>query len=149
MKRRMTLIALMLSVVLVTVITSASVANAQQGGRRSVADTGMLTLGPNEVIRLSVVPKDVASGPIVVRFRRIEYGPASCGGGACKHLTASQITSEPITLNRGEAASFEMQNSAFGLRGMVLSSSPNVEVRGIVFDTATQRIVAICTFIPD
>jgi hypothetical protein len=151
MNRRITLsIALVFGVVLVSLMSSVSTVIAQQGGRRSVTDTGMLTLGPNEVLRITVNPRDGAfSGTIVVRFRRLEYAASNCNGGVCKHVVASQTTSDPITLDRGEAASFDIQNVAFGVRGMVLSSNPNVEVRGIVFDTSTQRINAICTFIPD
>lgn len=151
MKRRPTLsIALALSVVIVALMSSYSTVIAQQGGRRTVADTGTLTLGPNEVLRLSINPKDgTFTGTIVVRFRRMEYSPGSCNGGICKHVVVSQTTSDSITLGSGEAASFDIQNTAFGVRGVVLSSNPNVEVRGVVFDTSTQRITAICTFIPD
>ena len=151
MKRRITLsIALVISVVLVSLMSSDSTVIAQQGGRRTVTDTGTLTLGPNEVLRLSVTPKDgTSTGTIVVRFRRMEYAAGSCNGGVCKHVVASQTTSDPITLARGEAVSFDIQSTAFGVRGVVLSSNANVEVRGVVFDTSTQRISAICTFIPD
>lgn len=150
MKRRITLsVGLVLGLLMLSQMSSDATAHAQQGGRRSVTDTGMLTLGLNDVLRLTVTPKDGASGPIVVRFRRIEYSPGNCNGGGCKHVPTSQTTSDPITLTRSEAASFDIQNTASAVRGMVLSSSPNVEVRGVVFDTSTQRISAICTFIPD
>ena len=150
MKRKVTLsAALVFGLLLLTQLSSDSAAIAQQGGRRSVTDTGTLTLGANEVLRLTVNPKDGASGSIVVRFRRIEYSPGNCNGGGCKHVPTSQTTSDPITLTRSEAASFDIQNTASAVRGVVLSSSPNVEVRGIVFDTSTQRVIAICTFIPD
>ena len=147
-RRIMLSVALMLGFVMLSQMSSDSTTIAQQGGRRSVTDTGMLTLGPNEVLRLTVSPKDGTSGS-VVRFRRIEYSPGNCNGGGCKHVPTSQTTSDPITLNRGEAATFDIPNTAAAVRGVVLSSSPTVEVRGIVFDTSTQRISAICTFIPD
>ena len=151
MKRRIALsIALVLSGALISLKSSDSTAIAQQGGRRSVADSGTLTLGLHEVLRLTATPKDPTStGTVVVRFRRIEYSPGNCSGGVCKHAITSQTTSDPITLDRGESASFDIPNTAFGVRGVVLSNNPNVEVRGIVFDTSTQRIMAICTFIPD
>ena len=151
MKRRIRLsVALVLGLVMLAQMSSDSTAIAQQGGRRSVTDTGILTLGANEVLRLTVTPKDRAlTGTIMVRFRRLEYAPSSCNGGVCEQVVTSQTTSDPIALDGGEGASFDIPNTAFGVRGVVLSSSPNVEVRGIVFDTSTQRINAICTFIPD
>ena len=151
MKRRTTVaLTLVLSVVLISLMRSDSTLIAQQGGRRSVTDTGMLTLGPNEVLRITVNSRDGNDAAnTVVRFRRIEYAAGNCTGGVCKQAVSSQTTSGAITLDRGEAVSMDIQATAFGVRGVVLSSNPNIEVRGIVFDTSTQRITAICTFIPD
>lgn len=138
-----------LSIVLAAMMSFGSIANAQQGGRQPVADTGMLGLGPNEEFRLSVVPKDGASN-ISVRFRLTEYSAEICNGPVCKHVVTSQTTSAPIRLDSGEAASFRTSGGLVQYsRVVVLSSSPNVRVTGVVFDTSTQRVLSICTFIPD
>lgn len=151
MKRRITISMMsMLSIVLLSMISFGS-ANAQQGARQVGADTGMLTLGPNEMVRLSVVAKDGASN-ISLRVRLTEYTAEMCNGPVCKHVVALQTTSQPVTLDPGEAASFRTTvtgEEVRYVRAVLLSSNPNVKVMGIVFDTSTQRINAICTFIPD
>lgn len=152
MKRRNTVSLLFtVSIVLASMVSFVSTASAQQGGRQPVADTGMLGLGPNEELRLSVVPKDGASN-ISVRFRLTKYTGEVCNGPVCKHVATSQTTSAPVMVDAGEAASFK--TTAEGelvhyFRAVVLSSSPNVRVTAIVFDTSTQRVLSICTFIPD
>jgi hypothetical protein len=65
------------------------------------------------------------------------------------YRVASPDTSAPITLASGEAASIDIPNTGSPVRGVVLSNSRTAKVVAIVFDTSTQRIVAICTFIPD
>ena len=147
MKRRITLsIALTLSVVLVSLMSSDQAAKAQQG-RRVVGDTGIITLGPSQVLRMTVNSDedgDVDGADFLV-FRRIEYSQGACGGsGVCKLAVASQTTSNPIALMPGEAALYDISDgtsNTVGVRGVVLSNRRNVRVTGIVFDTSTWRVV--------
>ena len=77
MKRRMTLsIALTLSVVALLLASSDSTAQPKPGIRR-VADTGIVSLGPNQVLRLTLFgdatgDRQVDAADYVV-FRRMEY----------------------------------------------------------------------------
>lgn len=124
-----------------------------QNGIKPFADSGMITLGPKEVLRLTVVAGNNNEN-IRVRLRLIEYTAGMCNGPECKHVVLSQTTSAPIRLDAGEAASSSFPATVGGeevryVRAVVLSDNPNVRVQGIVFDTSTQRINAICTFIPD
>jgi hypothetical protein len=134
MKNRVTFsIALVLSVVLLSLSVKA------QGGMRPIADTGLVTLGPYQVLRATVAAGDVNGDyGIRIRFRRMEYIEQ---GNIYK--VGSQSTSAPITLAPGEAASIDILNTGSGVRGVVLSNSRNAKVVFIVFDTSTQRIVAI------
>lgn len=141
MTKKLTLLfALLFSVLLWSVTASA------QGALRSIADTGMIDLGPTEVLRVSVAAGDVTGdgNDIVVRFTQMSYIEQ---GNI--YRVGSTNTSAPIALGRREAAAIEIPNSSAPVRGVVLSSSRNAKVVFIVFDTATQRINAICTFIPD
>jgi Flp pilus assembly protein CpaB len=140
MKNKVTsLIAVVFSVVLLSVVAQA------QSGVKPVADTGMLTLGSNQVLRVTVATGDVTGDDVIsVRFRQMEYMEQGD-----IYRVASSNTSAPITLTSGEATSIDIPNTGSPVRGVVLSNSRNVKVLGIVFDTSTQRIVAICTFIPD
>ena len=147
MKRRITLsIALTLSVVLLSLMSSDQAAKAQQG-RRVVGDTGIITIGPNQVLRLTAdfdLDGDVDGADFLV-FKRIEYSQGACGGsGVCKLAVASQTTSNPIALTPGEAALYDIPegtSNTVGVRGVVLSNRRKVRVTGIVFDTSTWRVV--------
>src|SRR5688572_17164291 len=148
MKRRIPLsIALTLSVVLVSLASSDSTALAQQG-RRNVADTGIVSLGPNQELRLTLTGDSNADGSVdgadFLVFKRMEYGQESCSSdGVCKLVVTSQTTSNPIKLSPGEAVTFTcIPGSVFGVR-VVVESNRRKRALGIVFDTSTQRVVAI------
>lgn len=145
---------LALSIAIVFCVLALSTTAAAQSGSKPIADSGMITLGPKEVLRLTVVAGRVNNDNVRVRFRLIEYTAGMCDGPACKHVVLSQTTSAQIVLDANEAASTTFPTTVAGeevryVRAVVLSDNPNVRVQGIVFDTSTQRINAICTFIPD
>jgi hypothetical protein len=153
MKQRITLtIALTVSVVLVSLASSDSTAQAQPE-RRRVADTGILSLAPNQELRLTLLRLTLmgdadGDGKVdaadYVLFRRMEYGQESCSSdGVCKLVVTSQTTTNPVRLRPGEAVSFTcIPGSVFGVR-VVVESNRRTRVLGIVFDTSTQRVVAI------
>jgi hypothetical protein len=145
MKRKIILsIALILSVILVSMISSDSTALAQQP-QRFTADTGMVTLGPNQVLRVTVATGDInGEDSVNVRLRWIEYTQGVCNsGGVCKHAIESQNTSAPITLAPGEVVSFDHIGNFNFLRAVVLGNRRKLRVNMIVFDTSTQRVVAM------
>jgi hypothetical protein len=146
MKRRITLsIALVLSVILVALMSSDSRVGAQNQ-IRIVADTGLITLGSNQVLR--VIMKD-GSNSITLEnyvFRRIEYSQGACTGGICKHTISSQTTSDPITPMPGEAISFSVQGNQIGTDGVrivVLSNSRNVRANAMIIDEATGQVESL------
>ena len=115
-------------------------------GMLCVKDTGTVTLGPNQMLRLTVVNGTNQSNNnkgARVGFRRLEYSSGTCGGGVCVHTATSQDATDPFTLAPGEAASFDIPNTAFGVRGMVLSSSQDVRVTALIIDTATGNISSV------
>jgi hypothetical protein len=81
----------------------------------------------------------------------MRYASTGCSGmpAVCRHTVDSEGVTPLETLDPDEALSFDLQGMGDGVRVVVESNSPNTRVLGIVFDTSTQRIVAICTFIPD
>ena len=146
MKRRITLsIALVLSIVLVSLMSSDSTVKAQPPERFSF-DTGNIPLGPHQELRVTVAAGDVnGDDPISVGFRRMEYMQTTCSSGVCKYTVSSQTTTNPIRLMPSEAAIFlaggNDSNNIVVVRGMVLSNSRKVKVTMIVFDTETKRVV--------
>jgi hypothetical protein len=144
MKRRIALsIALVLSITLVSLIKSDSTANAQPPVRCK-ADTGVITLGANQKLRV-VVTGMGGNDAITVRFRRMEYTQDACGGGVCKLVVASQSMSAPITLMSDEAASFDILNTAFGVRGVVVSNRRNMRSTAAIIDTITGELTLLET----
>ena len=131
----MTLIALVVSLVSASLMSSDSTAAAQQP-QRFTADSGVVALGPNQALRI-VVAGGPGGGPHVIQFRRLEYMPAGCAGdGVCKLAVSSQSDSAPITLRQGEAAAVELVASTYG-RGVVLSNRRGVQVTAAIINTLT------------
>ncbi|HXI94362.1 MAG TPA: hypothetical protein VNO24_30685 [Blastocatellia bacterium] len=105
--------------------------------RKSVmADTGIVSLGPGQVLRVTVDWGD-GSAEAVVRFRRIEYSQGACNGGLCTLAMSSQTTSGPLTLMPGEGASMDISDAAFGVRGVVFSNRPDVKVTAEIINGST------------
>jgi hypothetical protein len=141
MKRRITLsIALVLSFVLVSLTSSDSRVEAQNQ-IKVVADSGVVTLGPNQILRITVVGALDLNDLYVFRVNKQSYAQNTCSSGVCKLAAASQTTTDPITLMPGEAVSIDIPNTAFGVRGVILSNNQKGRVTAVVFDTSTQRVV--------
>ena len=150
MYRRIALsIALAVSVLSLSLVSSDSTARAQaqdrprnpEAANKFTADTGVITLGPNQIIRITVVNRGKADSN--VRFRKMEYTQGTCDGGVCSHVVASQTTSAPISLAPGEAGSIDIANTSLGVRGVVLSNSSEVLVTGMIIDTDTGKVVGL------
>jgi len=143
MKRGITLsIALVLSIVLVSLMSSDSTANAARP--QYVADTGMIPLAANQLLRITVAPEAglvVPTGSVVFTIDGNTYAPGTCNGGVCKHFISSQTTSDPITLAPGEAVSVDSapgHTAQFRLR--FGSELPNVQVNALIIDTTTGAV---------
>ena len=109
--------------------------------RMFMADTGIVPLGPNHVLRLSCVTRD--GGATTLGFRRLEYAQGPCNGGVCTHASVTDLIIDPFVLMPGQGATLEIPNTGFGVRGIVSSSRQDVVVVCVVFDTSTQRITAV------
>ncbi len=143
MKRKITLsIALALSIVLVSLMSSDSKVGAQNQ-LRYTADTGFVTLIPGQILRVSVSLGKYIDRDGRFTFRRIEYAQGVCSGGVCKHTVASQSASAPITLMLDEAASFDIPAGGSGVRGIVVSNTPNMRVNAVIIDSATGAVVSL------
>lgn len=145
MKRRITLsLALALSV-LVSLVTLPTTAQAQQRIRFR-ADTGLVKLGRNQVLRLDVTfDRDVNNiadeAQALVRFSTIKYVQGSCNSdGVCKHVAAGTVTAGPYSLASGEAASIVTDNvdpDEFFGRVMVVSNRRKMRATATIINTAT------------
>ena len=145
MKRRITLsVALALSV-LASLLSLPATAQGQQR-QRFTAHTGVLTIGPGQILRVTLGNGggnwDFA---IRVRFRRVRYIAGGCNGdGVCRQTVAAQDVTAPATLNADEAASIDVPGDGNGVQVMAeWSSNRDVRVIAQIIDAGTGRVVAI------
>lgn len=123
-----------------------------QQSRIPVADTGIVTLSPNQMLRLTVTGDWNGDGDFSAAelfFRRLEYthaGSNASNDGVSKTALASQTTSGSITLAPGEDASFDIPNTAFGVRGVVMSNRPDVRVTAQIINRTTGEVQAFSGF---
>ena len=134
MKRSIALaIALAVSLILLSLATSDSVSQAQQR-RLFQWDTGVVSLGPNQVLRLAGDWN--GDGDTTVGFREIRYGQGACNGAVCKLVIISTTTSRPHIVPPGEAISLNLVATTYG-RGIVTSNRRDVQVTASIINTTT------------
>jgi len=139
---------------LVALMTLPPAAQAQKPRFR--VDTGVFILGPNQILRLSIVFDDQdgdgfvgKGGATAFRFGKAVYMSAGCNNeGVCKKSIASQSLSAPMTLNPGESATFDINDSGNPVRGLVLSNRSDVRVNAAIVDVETGKITAIAVWRP-
>jgi hypothetical protein len=126
MKRRLRLsIPLVLSAVLLLLISSDSMA---QQVRRFSADTGIITLGPNQKLRVAISGDFNGDGDVDgadFLFRRIGYIEQDN-----IYRVGADVTTEPIRLKHLEGASIEINQGGFdGVRCIVSGNLIGTDAR--------------------
>lgn len=151
MKRRMTLSLVLTMSVLLLLAILPSTAQGQQPLRFS-SSSGVITLAEGQTLRVTAAACAIGCIEELMEFRFSwkQYSTVSCSGSpqVCRHTVVSEGATPRETLGADGALSFEMQGPG-PVNVTVRSNSRNARILGIVFDTSTQRINAICTFIPD
>ena len=107
------------------------------------ADSGVVTLGPDQILRITVNGL-AGNDTLNVRMRWMQYAAQGCSGmpPVCRHMVVAQGVTPVQTLGPDDALSFDVQQVGTGVRVVVESNSAKTRVLGIVFDTSTQRIVS-------
>src|SRR6185503_15586475 len=130
MKRGITLsLAVLLGAVLMSLISSASTVQAKKEKAFS-ADTGSITLGPHQVLRIVTDNKDPDS-EYTITFKQMLYRSIASGGGS-RHNLVSQTTSDTVTVAPGEGFSIDIgtSESLTLVRAVVATNSEGVHVTG-------------------
>jgi hypothetical protein len=145
MKRRITLsLVLVLSIVSVLLMSSDQTTRAQRT-RLYVYDSGVITLGANQELRLMLAANLDAD----IVFHEFGLGLTSCDGGICKYSIISETVSNPIRLAAGEAVSIDFRRCVSpicgGVRGVIQSSSRNLRVNALIIDSTTGEVVSFTT----
>jgi len=97
-------------IILLSVATLAPTISAQQR-HRFRADTGLVTLGMGQVLRITLSSEAFEDAAIVrTRFVWMRYGPMNCNTeGVCRQMMQSQGATAPVIINQSESASYDMQ----------------------------------------
>src|SRR6478736_2460813 len=97
-------------IILLSVATWAPSISAQQR-HRFRADTGLVTLGMGQVLRITLSSEAFEDAAIVrTRFVWMRYGPMNCNTeGVCRQTVQSQGATAPVIINQSESASYDMQ----------------------------------------
>ena len=141
MKRGITLsLAVVLGAVLMSLISSASTVQAKKQPVFG-ADTGIITLGPQQMLRIVTNNKD-PDGGYTVNFKQMLYRGIASGGGS-RHNLVSQTTSDTVTVAPGEGFSIDIGTSESVVRAVVATNSEGVQVTGQIIDTTTGNIIAV------
>ncbi len=154
MKHRITLsIALVLGVAFLSLMSfgaTAAAAQAAAAPQRYFADTGVITLGPNQLLRVTVAPAANSNTGATVSFNNKFYicdipgCLLGCGGGQrlCILTADSETTTDPVRLMASESASMDITptpNSS-AVRCMVTVDRSDVKVKALIIDTTTGAI---------
>jgi hypothetical protein len=103
-------------------------------------DTGIITLGPSQTLRIVTNNNDPDVG-YVVRFSQMTYSVTS-SSGTSRYTRVSQSASDPIPVAPGEGFSIDIGTSE-NLRVVVSSDTPELQVTAQIIDAATGNIIAI------
>ena len=121
MKRRITFTVVFIAItcgILLSLPNSHSTAAAP---RVLTADSGAITLGPGQKLRITVNGQG-GNDALTVRFRRMSYsrvGPDI--NGVMKYTLAAEDTSAPITVTENEAVWVDIDRTAYdAVRGVVI-----------------------------
>ena len=127
-------ITLAVSLILLSLVSSDSTTQAQLRGKLFHWDTGVVALGPNQVLR--IVGDWNGDGDTTVGFREIKYGQGACNGPVCKLVILSSTTSGPHIVPAAEAIALDLVASTYG-RGIVTSNRRDVQVTASIINTTT------------
>ena len=141
MKRGITLaLAVVLGAVLMSVISAASTVQAKKE-RAFSSDTGIITLGPHQVLRI-VTDNTDPDVEFVVNFKQMTYRSTPNAAGS-RHNLVSQTTSDSITVGPGEGFSIDIGTSETVVRAVVTTNGEGVQVTGQIIDATTGNIIAV------
>ena len=111
-----------------------------QQGRKLKGDTGIISLGAGQILRLTVNGKD-GNDAFRVRFAWKKYMPAGCNAeDVCRHTVQSQGITAPVNVGANEAASYDVQGTGGGVRVTVFVAAGDVNGDAEIINTATGEV---------
>lgn len=120
-----------------------------KGQRTAVFDTGIISLGPNQILRVSIVGDWNGDGRDDIGVRQIRYSQGTCNSdGVCRMFTADQTNMPPLMIASGEAVTMDiapLPNSS-GIRAIVRTSgNRRTKINVMIIDTMTGQVTSAQT----
>ena len=142
MKRKMTLSLMLTLSMLLSLVSFTLTAQGQPPPQRFRADSGVVTLAANQILRITVAG-DAGNDAIRVRIRWMQYSTQGCSGmpPVCRHMVVSQGAMPAETLGSDDALSFDVPGTGNGVRLLVLSNR-QVQVLAQIIDSQGHVVVA-------
>ena len=130
-------------IILLSVATLAPTISAQQL-HRFRADTGVVTLGMGQVLRICRSSEGFESNSVIrPRFVWMRYGPMTCNTeGVCRQTIQSQGTTTPVPISQNEAATFDIQGTGGGVRVSVFVAAGDINGDESIINSATGEVVS-------
>ena len=145
--RKMIAIVLILDALL-CLFSFVPMAFAQHEGRRLIASSGVIRLGPDQILRITVNGQ-AGNDRLNVHFIGMYY-VGSANGGVWKTSSVVQDTSGPIRLAEDEAASFDIRQTGFDavggeviIRGYTGTTAVNDGVLFQIIKASTGEIISV------
>ena len=140
--KRKTKWSLLITFSLLASLVSLPVPARAQQGRRFQRDSGIVTLGMGQVLRITVNGQS-GNDLIRVRFAWTKYMLSGCNpDGVCRHVVQSQGTTAPVNVGANEGASFDIQGFGGGVRVGVFVAGGDVNGDALIINTATGEVVS-------
>jgi len=142
MKRKSMFSVVLAFSLLVTMISFPLTVQGQQG-HRFRSDTGVITLGIGQVLRITLSSEAFEDNIIKVRFAWMKYMPSGCNPeGVCRHTIQSQGVTAPVNVGPNEAASFDVQGTGGNVRVSVFVAAGDVTGDAVIINSATGEVVS-------
>lgn len=146
MKRKIILsTALILSLTILLLLTSSDSRVEAQNQTRYTAGTGIITLGANQNLSLTI--NGSGDEAIAVRFRRTRYVKTACADGVCRYVIESQTTSETMISAPNQSSKLDVMGNQIGPDAAVsievLSSRRNARVTVQLTDALTGQVQSV------
>ncbi len=120
--------------VLLTLITFVSRTRAQPP-QRYVFNTGVVKLGPTQILRITVDWRDSKTGQ--ARFGRTLYTQGPCNSDGVCQLNGTSMYTGTTTLGQGDVASCDELTAGTYGRGIVVTTSQKTRVTAAIVNTVT------------
>ena len=146
MKRRVTIsIAIAFSIISVLLMSSDSSVEAQNQ-LRYTAGTGIITLGENQNLSLTINGSS-GNDAIAIRFRRTVYVKTNCTDGVCRYVIETQTTTGQMLSAPNQSSKLDLMGNQIGpdraVSIEVLSSSPKAVATMQLTDALTGQVESV------